>query len=607
MNRVEHLLETDVLVIGGGIAGCFAAVKAKEQEVDVILVDKGYVGKTGESPSANTYAAFNPEWGDDLNGWMNQVNLRTEYMNNREWTEIVIKESYARWQDMVSWGIEAYKWEPEHGAVILSPASKNDGELIRLPQKTPEQKAEYPMQAVRFPFWTTGEVYRKAVLKTGVKIMDRIVITDLLKQDGRIVGAIGNTTDSYDLYILKAKATAMCAGTAAFKPNGFPLGVITGDADAIAYRVGCEITGKEWTDTHTVRGDFPAWPSNRKDRDLYKAVKNDYRGWGPKYNAEGKRLSTEFGPMVIEDAYQAHVGRAPIWWEVTSGINEWHIMVNSPKGLPRKPLDDIAGKFGRVRLAYGASSGMSQHVSSGIWPTNTKCATQLPGLYAAGDSLGSRVSGADYPCYGWAMATCAVTGARAGTGAAGDALQAEKPEIDELELARLEKTLYAPMERKGGFTPGWVTQVLQHTMMPYWVSFIKRGDRLEAALTQIEFLRDNIVPKLMTSDPHELRLAHEVKSMVLHAEMKLRASLFRTESRGSHYREDYPQRDDPAWLVWVKIKNENGCMKLSKEPIPKEWWPDLSIPDEKRYLTRFPVTDNSNCSSEARPRHKKQS
>jgi hypothetical protein len=70
--------------------------------------------------------------------------------------------------------------------------------------------------------------------------------------------------------------------------------------------------------------------------------------------------------------------------------------------------------------------------------------------------------------------------------------------------------------------------------------------------------------------------------------MRLKASLFRTESRGCHYREDYPRRDDPDWLAWVVLKEENGEMKAFKKPIPKEWWPELSKPYEERYLWRFP-------------------
>jgi succinate dehydrogenase/fumarate reductase flavoprotein subunit len=85
-----------------------------------------------------------------------------------------------------------------------------------------------------------------------------------------------------------------------------------------------------------------------------------------------------------------------------------------------------------------------------------------------------------------------------------------------------------------------------------------------------------------------LSSAHDTKNMVLNAEMILRTSLFRTESQAMHYREDYPRRDDPAWLAWVKLKEEQGRMKLWKEPIPKEWWPDLSKPYEERYPKRFP-------------------
>ena len=113
-------------------------------------------------------------------------------------------------------------------------------------------------------------------------------------------------------------------------------------------------------------------------------------------------------------------------------------------------------------------------------------------------------------------------------------------------------------------------------------------DRMQAALTLIEFMRDHLVPKLTAKDIHELRLAHETKNMVLNAEMRLRAGIFRTESRGCHYREDYTRRDDPDWLAWVLLKEEEGCMKAFKVPVPKEWWPDLTIPYEERYVPKFP-------------------
>jgi succinate dehydrogenase/fumarate reductase flavoprotein subunit len=84
-------------------------------------------------------------------------------------------------------------------------------------------------------------------------------------------------------------------------------------------------------------------------------------------------------------------------------------------------------------------------------------------------------------------------------------------------------------------------------------------------------------------------MAYEAKNLVLIAEMMLQASLFRNESRAAHYREDYPRRDDPNWLAWVKIRKEDGILKLYKEVIPKEWWPDLSKPYEELYPNAFPL------------------
>ena len=88
----KSVIETDVLVIGGGIAGCFAAIKAKEQGADVVQVDKGYVGKSGQTPYAGSWSLYNPDFGHDLDVWMNHVNKRGEYINHRDWTEIRFKD-----------------------------------------------------------------------------------------------------------------------------------------------------------------------------------------------------------------------------------------------------------------------------------------------------------------------------------------------------------------------------------------------------------------------------------------------------------------------------------------------------------------------------------
>ena len=551
----ENRLEADVLVIGGGIAGCFAAIKASEQGAKVILVDKGFIGKSGQTPYARGFMAFNPDWGHKLDVWMDYINKTSEYVNNRYWTEITIKESYARYQDLVAWGVQFKKGED--GQPIRHPVPPGVTDSLEIDDKT---KGEY------------AQILRKQVLKSGVKILDRITVTELLKQDGRIVGAIGIPPDSYDLYTFIAKSTILCVGSCGFKPDGYPPIVqLTADGEAMAYRAGAEILGKEFVDTHSTRMDTPIGIPNMLGRN--KEVPDDLKvligpGRGkPEINAEGEKIpdrpaeASHYGYTYLEREFEAHAGRAPIYTPTPTGAKE---------------------------VVGGACLGMSLRKADGIWPANKQCGSSLPGLYAAGDALGNMQNGAVYALSGSAIAGGAVTGAIAGAAAAKEALQLGKLTVDEKEIARAKQVVHAPKERQGGFSPRWVTQLLQNTMMPYFISYIKKADRLQAALTIVEFIQEHLVPRLFARDPHELRLAHETKNMVLSAEMRLRSALFRTESRGNHYREDYPRRDDPNWLAWVKIKEEQGKMKLTKVPVPKEWWPDLSTPYQQRYPFRFP-------------------
>jgi succinate dehydrogenase/fumarate reductase flavoprotein subunit len=529
---LENHIATDVLVIGGGMAGCFAAIKARESGLDVTLVDKGYVSKSGQTPFAGSYAVYNPDWGHDLEAWMKQVNTVGEYVNNRVWTELVFKDSHARYQDLVSWGVEFDR--DEHGEVLRRTSPLG------------------PCQAVFMGWREFAHILRVQTLKTGVHIFDRVMITDLVKQDGCVVGAMGFPVDNDETLVFMAKAVVMSAGAGGFKAAGWPIHELTADADAMAYRVGAEITGKEFSDPHPTSAEHPAYFGS--------IMKGGKPIFGTLRNAEGKEIRGR-GTLFLDLEFEAHAGRAPITQE-------------SPEGT-----------FTRIG---GGASGMSVHKAEGIWPADTRGATKIPGLYAAGDALGTMQSGAVYASIGLALCGASVTGARAGRGAAEYATERERPKPDNDALSEMMKAMHAPLERKGGFSPRWVTQVLQNTMIPYYILYIKHGERMEAALTFVVFMRDHLAPKLMAKDLHELRLAHETRNMVLNAEMRLRASLFRTESRGCHYREDYPRRDDPNWLAWVKLKERDGEMKITKEPIPKKWWPDLSKPYEERYSVRFP-------------------
>lgn len=585
---MDKRIQSDVLVIGGGQAGFFAAMKAQERGAKVTMVDKGYAGKSGQSQNITCMIYFDPEK-NDLDKWMEEGPLADEYLENRDWVEVVYRESKDRWEDMGRWGMKSWRYDA-NGDAYLAPILGSADE--RLPGEPEEDRITNYLIHNRY-----HHLLRPVFQRGGGTIVDRVMITELIKTDGRIAGAIGFSPDNDDTYIFEAKAVVLAAGNGGMKNCGIRTNTTTGDAQAMAYRIGCAVTGKEWADQHGARGDFPAYPWTGNDRNPYysKSEKTHEHLWEhlPLYNVEGKIINNtrpdmkKFHPLpfnAVAMAYEAHMGRAPMFYGV-DGDPDTRPMNHNPSDKPREEVDEAAAKEGKVRMSMGRAMGQSYHLSDGVWSEGTDCTTQVPGLYAAGDCLGAR---SGYPMAGFAAAFCAVSGARAGVNAADYAAGVAEPMLPEDEVVRLKDALWAPMARKGGFSPKWALQVIQNTVTPYWVLLYKSEERLQAALTMIEFIRDNIVPKLMAVDNHELRLVHEVRNITLHMEMKLKASMFRKESRWYHYREDYPLRDDENWLCWIKIQPKGEGMELIKVPVPEKWRPDPSIPYIERYPCAFP-------------------
>lgn len=91
-----------------------------------------------------------------------------------------------------------------------------------------------------------------------IPLLERVHVTHLIKEDGRIAGAAGFRLDAEETATIRAKSVILCTGAGGFKPNGFPLGDLTHDGSVMAYRIVAKVTGKEWNDGHTTRSDNPA-------------------------------------------------------------------------------------------------------------------------------------------------------------------------------------------------------------------------------------------------------------------------------------------------------------------------------------------------------------
>ena len=548
----EAAVETDVLIAGGGMAGLFAAIAAKNSGLDVVLADKAYVSKSGGGAYTEAHTSpFNPAWGEDANTEKTRAFRASEYILNQDWLQIYLDDSLARFNDVLSWGAKLKTDIDNTG----KPVDKRHGLIVVARTLLPGVRAR--------------------ALKLGVKILDRIMITDVIKQDNTIVGAVGFDTRSGDFYTIKAKATILCMGNVGLKTQQtHNMDYWTGDGHAIGYRAGAEIINKEFGYGGGGWAKYPTLPGAPMG------------GAAHMINAEGQPLRENSALL------EAHAGRGPIYADNTSltpkEIKQYaDIQSTSQRDYIMKKIGfEVAGSklelwlsSGGVTTEDGANSGVA---------VNTKCETQIPGLYAAGDNAGTCISGSRYIGIGHALMIGAVTGHVAGENAADYARKAQKPAIDTSNVKKLSESTYAPIQRKGGFSVDYVLQMLQNTVVPYYILGVKNGKRLQAALTLVEFINEHLVPMLRTDDPHGLRMAIEVKNMALNSEMVLRSSLFRTESRGVHYREDYPLRNDPEWLAWTVLKEVDGHMEVYKRPIPKEWWPDLSIPYEERYPSRLP-------------------
>lgn len=543
--RPVSKFESDILIIGGGMAGFFAAIRAVEKGQTVTLVDKGTVGRSGFTPWANTFGVFDKSLGDKPEDWIRGVQAKGEYLVNLDYFNMQIEDSLARYNQLLQWGIVDTR---------------------------PEWDSNSSVSARKYLLGHDRRILMPKILKeAGIAMVQRVMITDLLKNNGRVEGAMGFHMESSETMVFSAKATILCTGAGGYKAPGYPIHCSTFDGDAMAYRAGASIAGKDFMDFHFT-GDIHPWDVFAMENEVF--VNRIYPTKGPA--VDGSYIG-------INPIFKVHEDGPPL----TGFIPESEASQDTAD--PRGKGSSLMPKMPKGNIVMGAATGLGVHKSEGVWPVDKACFSGIPGLYAAGDSLASMICGAAYPATGMGLAGSAVQGYRAGDAAAVFASQCNSPNFPDEATGLNIESIFAPLNASRGFNPRWVAQVLLNTMAPYYILLVMREDRLKSALKQIEFMQENIIPRMRAQDNHELRLVHEACNMVLNAEMKLRSCLMRTESRGNHYRQDFPLRNDKEWLAWILInKGIDGKMSLKKEPVPDAWKGDVKQPYQERYPLRFP-------------------
>ncbi len=557
LDKLGKVIETDVLVIGGGFAGVWAAIRARDSGAKVLLVDKAKVARSG----CSTFAAgiqLGPMPDDDLDVWKKEIVESGDYFPDQDWVDIFLKNQIARIQDYDKWGAPLER--------------DNKGKIARIVGRGHKNTRLYQFHGPKLM-----QTLRDQALRRGVVLLERTMVTDLLTSDGkhptkgRVVGALGFNTRTGEFSIIRAKATVMSAGPACGK-RGNVVDNDTGDGVAGSFRVGAELVNMEFL----TAGNITVWQRKGEAAGI-----NMLQGHGAYFvNALGERFMEKYDPELKERsllyricmgfAKESLEGRGPIYVDMRHLPPE--VFAKFRRVLPRtiRFWDELGVDAGKEKIECTPHWGVGNSSGQGGIKINLKAQTNIPGLYAAGSVARSPVQGI-YSLGGIATASCNVTGYIAGENAAREATEARLEEIDGKQVQDLKAGTLAPQRQKEGTLPGVFFEEIDSATIPARFGMFKSQNRIIKVLSRIEQIKGEM-PRMTAPDFHEVTRANEFKSFIQCAELVFRAALERQESRQSHYREDYPYRDDVNWLKLVVLRRDGDRITLRHEPIPIDQW-----------------------------------
>jgi succinate dehydrogenase/fumarate reductase flavoprotein subunit len=568
MAKVEDLGEVvsaDLLIVGGGIGGLVAAIKAKEEcpDVDVLIVEKQTVGYAGKAPKTGGFVCFSGP-NDDIDKFMEwHVTKVGAYLEDQEMLERYCRESLGCFEKLSEWGVTLAKNAEGKVAIMKSWLAPHNWSMttISLDMMLP---------------------LRAKARKMGVRMLNKIQIVKLLTFDNRVVGAVGFSIVDGKFYIFKAKATLLANGACSYKVKRFWMSA-AGEGIAAAYWAGAEMRNAEYGNlyAHIVAKDLDSTIGG-----MYAAEQV--------VNALGESLVKKYVPEPGPWGYPVHPtfslgwekevreGRGPIYADLTIPRPEREATretVVSGRTMLPKSAEFYAKQEEKIKKYWQPTSTtrieleLYYHGEQSCIKVDHNMQTTLPGLFAIGDAsyAGSATAGATPAppgiTQGCGLGFAIVSAMWSGPPAARYASEAPEPEVDYEQVKQFKNEIFAPIKRSGGVPVDEIIADIQDVVVPMKINMRRHERGLKEGLFEIERIKRKL-PNLWARDLHYLMKCHEAKAMAICAEMMFKAALMRTESRGWHYREDYPERDDKNWLKWIIVKKENETMKLYTEDVP---------------------------------------
>jgi succinate dehydrogenase/fumarate reductase flavoprotein subunit len=573
----EQTVETDVLVIGGGLAGCRAAISAAlNKGVRVAMVEKAATVRSGAGGPGGDH-------------WEEAMTAPFSKMSPKQRCQEII-DGYGGYCCGIGRyiqcreGYDAFlEMEPMGGKI-----RDTEDEYIGCPGRDDKTKfiiaSRYAHTNACLRFWgsTFKPVLKKECERLGVKIYDRIMGTSLLNEKGiqgaRVAGATGFNTRTGEFMIFKAKAVVLCtagigsiwvfntelAGISTFRSRAN-----SGDGTVMAFRAGAAVTQMEKSGMLMLGTGYKHKIDSGGNDPVFENV--------PMVDDNGK-------PIAFAEASRDAVlkGKAALsFWGDFPAMSEGWRKINWDLGyreestaLAMRRVYEEAGYNPKIDLImnYNLIEGASPAHFRFPGSMNTRggvvvdwdLMTTLNGLFAAGEQT-----------YGPADHSYAqATGRYSGRKAAEYALNSAEPTISKEQIAVEKARVYAPIKKNQGIEWKELHAGISRNMQ-YFCSEYKTERLLKMGLDALEDIEKNWVPQLYALDPHKLMRSLEDLSLLTFSQLIIHASLARkASSRFLNFeRIDYPQIDPPEWKKWITLTLENGNVKVGE--LPQDYWGNL--------------------------------
>jgi succinate dehydrogenase flavoprotein subunit len=626
MTEVERH-DFDVVVIGAGGAGLRAAIEAREQGKKTAIVCKSLFGKAhtvmaeGGIAAAMANVNHNDNW---------QVHFRDtmrggKFLNNWRMAELHAKEAPERVWELETYGalfdrtkdgkISQRNFGGHEYPRLAHVGDRTGLELIR----TLQQKVVSLQQE---DFAEYGDYEAR------IKVFAECTVTELLTEGGRIAGAFGYWRESGRFVLFNAPAVVLATGGIgkSFKvtSNSWEY---TGDGHALAMRAGATLINMEFVQFHPTG---MIWPPSVKGILVTESIRGD---GGVLKNSEGKRFMFNYVPDVFRDKYAETEEEADRWYEdadnnrrppellprdevarainseVKAGRGTDHggvILDISSRRSPEfvlKRLPSMYHQFKELADVDITKEPMEigptcHYVMGGVEVDPDTASSSVPGLFAAGEVAGG-MHGSNR-LGGNSLSDLLVFGKRAGAGAASyvDNLGDARPVLSESDVDAAAAVAVAPFANDGGENPYTIHMELQQAMNDL-VGIIRRAGEIEQALKRLDDLRARAAR--VTVEGHRQynpgwHLALDLRSMLAVSECVAKAALERTESRGGHTRDDYPEMD-ADWrrilLVCSLVDDRARVVRKQQIPMRDDLLGLFEESELKKYLTDEELTLSS--------------